>query len=448
MSKLENNYKQFQSLVESVPEHIRKQIHSYINQYELEKEYEDLTIDEFKDKLERNYINLSNKSLKYKVFNLMGMVDSNGCFIYNHNSFKKYISYKNPMDGLTPTNTIIEDWTGEYLFNIDKSQSAKNFAKVKYLEHYNKNQLKVFITFTNPSEYHFYKDCGTNKNDKCKFDTLEETVEESIKLQIEINRYFYNQLKKYLNRCFLNDNVDFIRQFENHKNMSVHSHSLYFIDRNAYSVIEHIYNQVINKFNLKMCDIEIIESVSASSYVSKYIIKSMNNENQNNNFHNHYKRFYSKYRFFTSSNYKNTNQQELNKTYSYLKKKNPKLIDRFKKSHIPLYVLLEKYIKRNLRFEYTTIETKTLDMNAIYKFIDEDKQIYTMLQDFLGSFVVYCHGIYKHILKNLNEFKTKIVKTKKIKSLICKHSNEVLKTYEVPIVEKLSINDLLEWYRG
>lgn len=78
MSKL-NNTNNFSN----IPKQIREQIKSYIWESEPIKEYDNLSILDFKDKIESHYISKSNKSLKYKVFNLMGMTDKNGSYIYN-----------------------------------------------------------------------------------------------------------------------------------------------------------------------------------------------------------------------------------------------------------------------------------------------------------------------------------------------------------------------------
>lgn len=453
MKKINNNFNQEKQIIKTIPSSIRNAIHSVVvgksSNTKKKKGYKNnspfSTLTDFKETIENHYIQQSSTKLKYKVFNLMNMTDNNGKLVYNFNNFKKYISYIDEENGLTKDNTVIQDLTGEYLFNIDKSESAKNFAKVKYIEHYNQNKLKVFITFTNPSEYHFLKNSGTKINHKCKFDTFEETIEESIKLQVKINRYFYNQLKKYLKRACIDNEVDFVRQLEAHENMCAHSHSLYFIEEYGYEVLVHVYNQVIKKFKLNKkdgCKIEIVDSAKASTYVAKYIIKTLHNEDIKDNFHNHYKRYYSKYRFFTSSNYKHTNQKELNKTYSYLKKTNPKLIDRFKKSSFPLYVLLEKYINRSLIFEYEEQECKTTDYKKVKEFIKDYRYVSEKLGD-NSSEEKSNNDLYLHLLKNIHQFQTKTKKSKKIRFLKCKHTNKILKDYSVKIPKKSSIKEII-----
>lgn len=249
-----------------------------------------------------------------------------------------------------------------FLKSKDRVYNSKIMAKVKYLEEVNKDKVGIFLTLTNPSEYHYY---GTNKhskklyrNKKCKFNTLGETKDQSYKNLNTIWRYFYQQSKTYLKRGGFNTEIDFVLAFEPHKNQSYHIHALIYLDREQIEKVEEVYEMVKKSYNLqetKFIEVDKEEyGASPTTYILKYILKTFDSKNEDN-FYAEMKRTHSNYRLIRTSEFKHTTQEVIDKVYKHLRKTNYDLLIKMKEKG-SLYYELEQYILKNIIIETDTVE--------------------------------------------------------------------------------------------
>ena len=354
-----------------------------------DKTFYENNIKSLKSKMRFGYYKKSSNRLKYYLDNFLLQYNKNSKQTIN-NAFNKKGIFSNYKDFkyINESNTNkIEDFKltfkeknkGEYLHSQDTLYSYKKISKVMYLEYHNKDKEKVFITFTLPSSYHKYKTVNDTLvlNQNYKTDYFEKTVIDSLTLLNEMHRYFYHtlkfKLKRELNKQNRKDkiNIDFIKILEPHSNLTGHLHSLFYIDSKYLYIINEVYNMTINKYNLEQTKYEVLTDSKSSSYLNKYILKTTKGEQV---FYNHYKRHFNNIRFFSSSNFKYSNQKNIEMVYKYLNKH--KLLQRLKNSDIPIYVLIEKMIK-NKTFEFTTTDKKQLTINYNKILTDFNKEIKT-----------------------------------------------------------------------
>ena len=356
----------------------------------------DKLIKRFNEKLKTHFIEKSTKLIDHKIRNLSRMVDKNTRKkIFRSKDFLPYFRFTDRNNDNLNKFTI-QDPKGLYLKSLDEITRNKNYARVKQLE-YNNNKIDengiklrkpLFITFTNNTEHHFLMKSKTNKNiyvhnPKTTFKNLEESIYSSIENQANIWKYFFHNLRTQLKRKELNQQVDFVRVFEQtngHSNL--HSHILLWCDNDeSIEIIKKSFYQTIKKFKLYRCDFQEIEDsvkklneknknnkrrknkkyekvASPSSYILKYMSKGQTSE---------YQRYFTKFRFFSCTGFRSEGitQVKIDKVYKELSRTKPKLMKMFKKSDLPLYTLLELYIKQNITFTYKETLTKTLDIEKI-----------------------------------------------------------------------------------
>ncbi|MEA1973007.1 MAG: hypothetical protein U9N34_06915, partial [Candidatus Cloacimonadota bacterium] len=198
------------------------------------------TITDFKNYISKSYNDKSNKQLKYSIYNLLSITQDDKP-ISDISLYSKYFKFNDIKQGITAKNLTIKDSNSHFLLSKDKIQSTKAYSKAKYLEYYNKDSKKLFITFTCPSTHNYYTNKGARRNKNCIFNNLEECIQESLILQKEVNRYFYKQLQKYLGRNGL-ESLDFIRTLEPSEGLVIHSHSIYFLkDKESIKIARHIF---------------------------------------------------------------------------------------------------------------------------------------------------------------------------------------------------------------
>lgn len=365
-----NNLKLTELQIDNIVKNILKQSES-------SSTYKVNSIDSLKIEMEKNYNEISNKRLEYFIKNFSYGVNntyghikdnrySNGLFKY-----RECFNYVNK----TPDKNNIHNYNltftgeknqGEFLSNQDKIYSYKKISKVMYLDYINIDKSKVFITFTLPAQYHKYRNIKGNFIEKSKLKNNDYTggnYEINIKNGLiklnEIHQYFYKTLKHKIMRIKKGIEIDFIKILEPHKSLNGHLHALFYIDEEYLEVIEEVYNMTIEKFNLTQTDYEILEEVKASTYLNKYLLKTTKTENL---FYNQYKRYFSNIRFFTSSNFKHTNQSKIDLVYKYLYKHKKNLTIRLKKSNKPIYYQIEQMIINNtFQFEIEEVETLVFD---------------------------------------------------------------------------------------
>ncbi len=332
-------------------------------------------------KLKSSYIHKSSKLLEYFVKNNLKTKNIRTKKIRDYTYQDGVFKYANDFYYDVDTNNIKdselkfkEHNQGEFLSNKDKLYSNKKIAKTIYLDYVNKDKKKVFITFTLPNKkFHKYNRDGFKTKTYISNDKFEENVEKGLKLLNEIHRYFYHTLKYKVKRYCKNNNIidkeviniDFIKILEPHKSLDGHLHSLFYINEEFLEIIEEVYNMTKKQFNLIETKLEILHSAKSSTYLNKYLLKTTKSENL---FYNQYKRYFSKTRFFTSSNFRHTNQEKIEIVYKFLKEYKPKLFTYFRRSEIPLYYQLEQLIlKGYFRFEEQSKEIFSIDYEAIKK---------------------------------------------------------------------------------
>ena len=124
----------------------------------------------------------------------------------------------------------------------------------------------------------------------------------------------YKEVKKVLKRKGLDTDFNFVSVLENHKNLSIHSHNIYYMTKEQIEIFKHCYKLIKKRYKLKQCKFLILKTSKGSSYLMKYLIKDNESE-----FYKKYRSFYSKYRFFKCSNISKYSQKVLDITYQYLK---------------------------------------------------------------------------------------------------------------------------------
>lgn len=154
-------------------------------------------------------------------------------------------------------------------------------------------------------------------------------------------------------------------------------------------------------------------------------------------FYTQYKRYFSKYRFFSSSKFKKTSQIQLDKTYNFLSKNHPKLLESFiNNEETPLYIHLERYILDKLVFEYKTTQYKQTNYNKLYKYIDTQKKSN-----------ITSNAIEKDIEKNLKYFQNSVNK-KAITLSYDKDTGEIVYINDYKKGNKIDKNSLVNMING
>ena len=156
--------------------------------------------------IDTNYTIKNDKQLKYTFYNLLSLKDNTNNYIMD---IGKYFQYLKKVDN----KLVVSDDACKFLIQKDYQKVLKDYSKMKFLEYLNENKLSLFITFTNPSKFHYYKHNRKGnivKNQKCKSLTLGETIEKSFININLIKREFYKLVKKYLKRRKIDSDFDFI----------------------------------------------------------------------------------------------------------------------------------------------------------------------------------------------------------------------------------------------
>jgi hypothetical protein len=327
-----------------------------------------------KEMMKTEYNYASQKQFSYFVLNHSNRIHPITGEVLT-NSFDKYNSwiYKKNIYTKDETNfSIKEKKEGEFLDSKFKNWSHSKIARVKYLDYHNKDKIKLFITITLPSSYHPYKNYGKpnqRKNDRYQFDNIEDAINEGFGMLKKIHRHFYSLVKKKMERKNINLNFDYLSVIEAHKSLIPHLHSLYYIDKEQEDIFYEAYQITIKKFDIKRQEIEKLKSATGSSYLYKYLTKM-------DGVFKYYKKYFSHHRIFKISNLKHVSQQEMNLVYKYLFKYKPKLLTKFKNMKKPLYVTLEEFIVKRIRFQYQEVSNAKLDIQYLQELIKEQIENY------------------------------------------------------------------------
>lgn len=406
------------------------------------------------EKMSKDYEKKSIKQLKFFINNVSSKYNTlqdkplinwknNSTFYFN---LKKNYSAKFDEENNLFFELENEKRKGEFLLNSDKKYSAKKIAKIYCLEEYiedeNEEYVSLFLTFTNPSEFHYYTLKNKNEIDieaieneefnskkfiknpqyNDNFGTFENSIILGIENQKKINRYFYNDLKKRIERANLNANMYHFTIFEPHKSLQPHSHKMLILPRNCINLANESFNLTKRYFNLKQVKIEEIKEARASTYITKYLLKTLNLEENNlidfkdldlkniesyeiteakrdyiiekqnetftkDNFFNLYRRYFgASNRIFTTSNFKTTTQKKIDIMYKFLKENYPDFLQSLKDNKKSLYYQLEKLEEEKIfTFELKNNESFSFNielLKAEYKnfFIEEKRKLISIIK--------------------------------------------------------------------
>lgn len=195
--------------------------------------------------------------------------------------------------------TLRNDTTGEslqlhhsfekYYKNYTKSIEQKVYAVEKIAR--DRSLVPIFITLTLPSKFHPFKSIKHNGkrnyvaiNENFGFETIEEAVSTGYQYLNHIYRTFYKRVKLEAKELF------YIKAVEQHKTLIPHFHILFYIKKEKNKIIEKIFDNIINEFELSQTDLEFIGEElheietknvrtginRASKYITKYIVKNLN----------------------------------------------------------------------------------------------------------------------------------------------------------------------------
>lgn len=409
-----SQYVEIRKVLRKIKKYLDKKQHLFTN-----------SIEELDNIIKDNYSRINDERLSF-FFKKLSKLTYKGTDtpVFNLEYYDKYLEYCNDTNEIT-----IKDLDNNYLKDNDTQFSKKVYAKVKYLEEENQGKIPIFITITNPTEYHYYKKKYPHikesktliKNEKCAFESLGDTIDQSFKNIKKLNRKMYNHFKDQLIKQGIDPDFAYIKTLEHHTNKSVHSHSLFYLTEEQAQIFYRIFYNLVYSNGLQQVKLEDLrfppkgkKKAKPSSYIIKYISKNFKDKKDNKN--SEYRRYFSKNNIFTSSDYKHTTQQEIDKVYTYLKKRNPKLFNKMKSNKKKsLYKQIEEYIVENVTVEYEEVET-VIKTKSIKDYID--KQFNTLWEWFGNNKEIIVDKLYKHFeninLKDLKEEYTAI----KIKKLV------------------------------
>lgn len=283
--------------------------------------------------------------------------------------------------------THIHKCNTNFIERLDSNYAYKKLAKVKYLDFKNTHKTPIMLTMTLDRSFRKYIKTqeiklGTNKGLlQISDDNLEELIEKSYTTLNEKFREFYRFFKIKNKRSGDNDKLDYIVMFEPHKSLTLHLHVLFYCNpiqlNNLYEAWEHYLGQ-LTPTQQKAQDFKIIDTqrAKASTYLSKYLIKSFNDieSMEETSFFNKFRRYFSKYKLFRTSNFYHTTQNKIDKMYHYLKENYADILLTIKHSTTPIYEVLEKMeIEGVFTFEITKEEVTSFDRKAIKQFYEAYK---------------------------------------------------------------------------
>ena len=309
------------------------------------------------------------------------------------------VEYSNDMETYTHKNNT------DFIENMDAKYSFKKLAKVKYLDYKNKHKTPVMLTLTLDKLFRKYikvEECVLGQcnglQEINKDANLEELIEQSYHKLNDIYRGFYKYLKNLNKRSGDTDKLDFIMIFEPHKSLTLHLHILFYCNKIQLSNLNRTWKNYLKDLtpkqqkaqNFKMIDTNI---ASASSYISKYLIKEYNTDTNEISFFQQYKRYFSKLKLFRTSNFYHTTQAKIDKMYSYLTANYPDILETIRLSDIPIYEILEQFDLQGLfQFTKTKIQSTSFDRKAIKEFYDTYKdthQSHQIKQEIINNIEYY-----------------------------------------------------------
>ncbi|MFA5687492.1 MAG: replication endonuclease [Bacilli bacterium] len=214
---------------------------------------------------------------------------------YYHTSLKKEHNQQSYLKNMTLKNNA----TGEllqihhsfekYYKNYTKSIEQKVYAVEKIAR--DRDLVPVFITLTLPSRFHPFQSIKHNGNrnyvalnENFEFKSIEEAISTGYQYLNHIYRTFYKRVKLEVKELL------YIKVVEQHKTLIPHFHILFYVKKEKNKIIQKIFDNIINEFELIQTDLEFIgeelQEVDAnnvktginrvSKYITKYIVKNLN----------------------------------------------------------------------------------------------------------------------------------------------------------------------------
>lgn len=388
----------------------------------------------------------ANYDKKFNINNLkkINSAKSNYDIINKYESFQQQDQLEKYENDIVEYSNNLEKYTHnsntKFIEQMDAKYSFKKLAKIKYLDYKNKDKTPVFLTLTLDKQYRKYSkesDCilgqfnGLQEINQSA--NLEELIEKSYHKLNATFRQFYRYFKNLNQRSNDKDKLDFIMIFEPHKSLTLHLHILFYCNDTQLTNIKRSwsnYTKDLTPKQQKGQDFTLIDTniASATSYISKYLIKEYNTDTNEISFFQQYKRYFSKFNLFRTSNFYHTTQAKIDKMYSYLTANYPDILESIRVSDIPIYEILEQFDTKGLfEFEKEKVKSISFDRKAI-------KEFYNIYKD--------THQDYKikqEIINNIDCFQKEIT-ISRIKSARFKYNHKTI----IDIFTKYNIENSLQ----
>lgn len=277
---------------------------------------------------------------------------------------------------------IIKNIKNDEFFQIEKS-ILKDFNETKNLTYLKCKELDritreeelepIFITLTNPSEYHPFITSKDGKefikiNPNFNYLNLEDSIDESYENVNKIFREFYKNVKKRENK-----EMKFIRVIEPHSSLICHLHRILYIKKGTYTKVLKQFETIKNKFSLKQCEIERLKESKGSSYIIKYLLKNYKSDEIRNL--DGYKKNH-KIRIFTMSNLP-LSSSIFKKLYYTNKEMNLKIIEDIKNGVSKYHNLYHFY---TLNTDIKEIKKDEKEKNILKFFNKENKKMFLVFK--------------------------------------------------------------------
>lgn len=348
---------------------------------------------------------------------------------------------------------LLQNTKTKEMLNMNKD-IIKDFNNYKYLTYLKCKEIDrisreedlepIFITLTNPSEFHPFltsKDKKTFKglNSNFKFFNIENRIDESYENINSIFREFYKNVKKRENK-----EMKFIKVIEPHSSLICHLHCIFYIKKGTYLKVVKKFNTIKKKHNLTHCQIDRLKESKGSSYIIKYLLKNYKNEDIKN--FNGYKKNH-KIRIFTMSNLQ-LSTSIFKKLYYNNQKLNKKIIEQIKKDKLKKYHNLYDFYTKNTTVKVVNENNeiiKTHNYNDVKKrfivykqIIKEDKEKKEVIKEYSKTIQIKSKDLKELLKKNKEEDNRLIFK---IKNKLKDKNNKLI--FEIDVIKKINIyNDI------
>lgn len=277
---------------------------------------------------------------------------------------------------------IIKNVVNDEMFTIkqdviEEFNETKNliYLKCKELERITKEEdlEPIFITLTNPSEFHPFITSKDKKkfvrlNSKFNFLNIEDSIDESYININKIFREFYKNVKKRENK-----NMKFIKMIEPHRSLICHLHRILYIKKGTYLNVQEKFNRIKEKFELEQCKMERLTDSRGSSYIIKYLLK--NNKTEDIRKFDGYKKNHN-IRIFTMTNLP-LSTSIFKKLYYSNKELNLKIIEDIKNG-VSKYQNLYHFYTKNT--EIKEIKQDVKEKNLFKFFNKENKKMFLVFK--------------------------------------------------------------------